>query len=169
MNEIISKKEAKSKGLKRFFTGVPCKNSHLSEKYTSTGTCVQCEKNRRILRKDEINASRRKYAKNNQDIIKKSRNSWRKTNPDKYMKEHHKSRGYPEPTRPYPEDNRCECCNEVEGSIDNRYGKIKRLALDHNHETNEFRGWLCFRCNTVLGKVKDSKVILEKLVNYISL
>jgi hypothetical protein len=29
-------------------------------------------------------------------------------------------------------------------------------VLDHNHTNNSFRGWLCDRCNTGLGKFDDN-------------
>lgn len=29
------------------------------------------------------------------------------------------------------------------------------LALDHNHETDEFRGWLCRPCNAAIGLLGD--------------
>ena len=39
--DIISKEEAKRKGLKRFFTGKPCIHGHYSERFISGG-CVSC-------------------------------------------------------------------------------------------------------------------------------
>lgn len=56
--------------------------------------------------------------------------------------------GLPEPTRAAPE--RCECC----GGLPN--GKNHSLHLDHCHETGRFRGWLCFRCNSAIGKLGDT-------------
>jgi hypothetical protein len=40
--EIIDRKEAKKAGLKKYFTGEPCKNGHITERYTSGGTCLGC-------------------------------------------------------------------------------------------------------------------------------
>ena len=37
---------------------------------------------------------------------------------------------------------------------------------DHDHDTNEFRGWICKKCNTGLGGIGDNKEVMEKLVNY---
>ena len=42
-----------------------------------------------------------------------------------------------------------------------------KLHLDHNHETGEFRGWLCRGCNTSLGMLKESPIIIKKLAEYI--
>ena len=37
----------------------------------------------------------------------------------------------------------------------------KRLAFDHCHKTNKARGVLCFSCNTLLGRLGDSKESIE--------
>lgn len=39
---IISREDAKSSGLKRFFTGDLCGHGHVAERYVSSGNCVQC-------------------------------------------------------------------------------------------------------------------------------
>jgi hypothetical protein len=43
--EINSKAEARAQGLKRYFTGRPCRRSHLAERYLD-GHCVECERER---------------------------------------------------------------------------------------------------------------------------
>jgi hypothetical protein len=60
----------------------------------------------------------------------------------------------PIPTRPEPAH--CECC-----------GKRVKTCLDHCHETGKFRGWLCFRCNTAIGKLGDNLAGLMKAVRYL--
>jgi hypothetical protein len=40
--EIISRRDASDKGLKRFFTGKPCKRGHLRERNVKTGACLGC-------------------------------------------------------------------------------------------------------------------------------
>ena len=55
----------------------------------------------------------------------------------------------------------CELCGEP-----NRSGR--RLQFDHDHETGEFRGWLCWRCNATLGKVNDDIELLEKMIIYLA-
>jgi hypothetical protein len=42
--QIISRAEAKAKGLKRYFTGKPCKHGHVAERQVSNATCVECER-----------------------------------------------------------------------------------------------------------------------------
>lgn len=47
--DLISREDAKALGLKRFFTGVPCKNNHIAERYVSSGNCVTCLKERTAI------------------------------------------------------------------------------------------------------------------------
>ena len=46
-------------------------------------------------------------------------------------------------------------------------GAFGRICFDHNHETGNFRGWICQRCNTVLGFVKDDSELLTKLSKFL--
>jgi hypothetical protein len=39
---IILKKDALEKGLKHYFTGIPCKAGHVCNRYTSNNSCVDC-------------------------------------------------------------------------------------------------------------------------------
>ena len=40
--QIITRKEAKEKGLSRYFTGKPCKYGHMSERTVTGGNCIEC-------------------------------------------------------------------------------------------------------------------------------
>jgi hypothetical protein len=40
-------------------------------------------------------------------------------------------------------------------------------AIDHNHETGDFRGILCLKCNTLLGMARESLTILENAAKYL--
>lgn len=42
--KIVTRKEAFKKVLKKYYTGIPCKNGHLAEKHTKSGACVECMK-----------------------------------------------------------------------------------------------------------------------------
>ncbi len=42
-----------------------------------------------------------------------------------------------------------------------------RLCLDHCHETGDFRGWLCNRCNKTLGLLEDSPGLLRLAIEYL--
>ena len=47
-------------------------------------------------------------------------------------------------------------------------GERGHTVFDHNHGTGKFRGWLCHRCNRVLGSVKDDPNLLQKLADYLN-
>ena len=55
-----------------------------------------------------------------------------------------------------------ECCAICKIEIE-----LMDSAIDHNHETGEFRGVLCRQCNRALGMFKDSPTILRNAVEYL--
>ena len=57
---------------------------------------------------------------------------------------------------------KCEVCGVPE--IECR----RRLHLDHDHETGEFRGWLCGNCNSAAGHLKDSVALTYNLLEYLA-
>lgn len=65
-------------------------------------------------------------------------------------------------------DNKCAICKEAETAIDGKTGTIRKLAVDHCHQTGSVRGLLCFRCNAMLGRVKESITILAAMQAYLS-
>lgn len=56
--------------------------------------------------------------------------------------------------RPRPAE--CEIC-----------ARAGRVVWDHDHTSSRFRGWICNRCNLILGKSEDSIDLLHKLIAYI--
>ncbi len=44
----------------------------------------------------------------------------------------------------------------------------KRLSVDHDHRTGLFRGLLCDRCNTLLGKADDNALVLRAAIDYLA-
>jgi Recombination endonuclease VII len=43
----------------------------------------------------------------------------------------------------------------------------KRLAVDHNHETGQIRGLLCFVCNRWLGAAERRPGLLHRTLDYL--
>lgn len=74
--EIISCEDAKAKGLKRYFSGQPCVNGHLDERYVSGRHCISCSKDRFARRRKERYASdpeyRKKHAKEVREYAKRN-------------------------------------------------------------------------------------------------
>lgn len=61
----------------------------------------------------------------------------------------------------------CKICGEPETTKHHKSGKVKSLALDHDHDTKKIRDLLCQRCNRVLGKIRDSIELLDKMKAYL--
>ena len=107
--QIITRKQAKELGLKRYFTGKPCKRGHVCERRVRDSKCVECDKLRdnkrqpqkaallRKMRKEEPDAFR-EYEKNikskgsrgNKEKIKLKNAKWRKNNPEKVAEQKRK-------------------------------------------------------------------------------
>lgn len=56
-----------------------------------------------------------------------------------------------------PKPDTCECCGKVPS----------KWVLDHDHKTNQFRGWLCDKCNTGIGSLGDNLDGLSRAVLYL--
>lgn len=59
----------------------------------------------------------------------------------------------------------CAICLEPETATSN--GKLKALAVDHDHSTNKIRGLLCANCNRALGGFKDNVERLRRAAEYL--
>lgn len=130
--KVVTRKEAVRNGAARYYTGKPCANGHLSERYISNHNCLRCGINS-VLR----------FRKNHPEYRSRHKRS---TPPYKYP-----------PTRPIPAT--CECCGAPPGK--------KALCLDHDHCTEEFRGWLCNKCNLGIGLLGDNISGLETAILYL--
>jgi hypothetical protein len=45
--------------------------------------------------------------------------------------------------------------------------KERTLHVDHDHETGEIRGLLCFRCNNALGDLRENYELFVKAADYL--
>jgi hypothetical protein len=123
-------------------------------------------------------AAQRRWAKNNIDKIRKYTREayWR--NPEKHRaKRREQNRlafladpeGVRATRRRYyrtmmekrvgrPRPSSCEICHTP---------FKKQPHADHDHKTGHYRGWVCNRCNSVLGLVKDDVDVLRLLALWI--
>jgi hypothetical protein len=60
----------------------------------------------------------------------------------------------------------CAICLQPERRNGNG-GRIKDLAVDHDHATGKVRGLLCCDCNTALGLLNEDPVRARALIDYI--
>lgn len=55
----------------------------------------------------------------------------------------------------------CAICFTHQSELD------KSLHVDHCHTSNKIRDLLCFKCNSMLGKVNDDPTILQSAIEYL--
>jgi len=62
----------------------------------------------------------------------------------------------------------CPICRGSEEDVKGK-GNTKNgsWVLDHCHETESFRGWLCHKCNRALGGFDDSPDMLDRAITYL--
>ncbi len=146
----VTRKQALAAGEKYYFTGEPCKRKHVSPRAVSSGGCTECS---RI----KITA----WKKKNPEKVKRWYKEYKLRNLEKVRKASRERRrakdGLPAPTRPVPE--LCECCGRPSGA--------RAMALDHCHTTGRFRGWLCWLCNSAIGKLGDTSESVGRAVDYL--
>ena len=67
--KITTRKEAKAQGLKRYFTGKPCKWGHVAERFSVDGKCAKCSR-----------LHNRQYYAENRDKELERKRQWREEN-----------------------------------------------------------------------------------------
>ena len=53
----------------------------------------------------------------------------------------------------------CECCGKTY--------ETRLIVLDHDHDTNKFRGWICHYCNAGIGQLGDNIKGLMTAMKYL--
>jgi len=88
--QIITRKEAKEKGLARYYTGKPCKHGHLSERVTGSAQCTGCFSHRykKMYQNPEYRQQAIARAQKNYDKETAVKNArlWCERNPEKRKK-----------------------------------------------------------------------------------
>jgi hypothetical protein len=59
------------------------------------------------------------------------------------------------------QDYRCAICKKSQSEF------LRRLAVNHNHETGQNRDLLCENCNPGLGQFQDSPELLRAAADYL--
>lgn len=145
--EIISRKEAKQRGLKFYFTGKPCKRGHIAKRLTRDAYCTVCQKinskNYHQNNKEEIHKKKAEYYLENRDYIINKQKRYYENNKEsvrQYKKEYRKknSEWLREVSKEYYENNK-EHCLEVskkwrESNFDRVRKKSKEYYLKNKHK-----------------------------------
>jgi hypothetical protein len=193
--EIIRAREAFDRGLKRYFSGEPCKHGHIAERMISNGGCVECLNARRqrdrekiyertkIWRKKNPGArteEARRYRNKHPEKVKANSQRYREQNIDKVRERDKLAARRIRALNPDKEKARLlrwaqrreekrlrEAGRERPDSCEICNLNEFRIVFDHCHISGKFRGWICDRCNRTLGIVKDSSELLIKMSEYL--
>jgi Recombination endonuclease VII len=95
--------------------------------------------------------------------------AWRRDNPFKALRQQIAKYGVTVEwylKRLKKQENVCAICGQPETAT--RNGKVKRLAVDHNHATGEARSLLCMVCNQALGVIENAELV-AKLETYLAM
>lgn len=142
---------------------------------SNNGPCIRCGSTERYLRANGgrdcgpcRRKSARKYAQKMRVIApdRQKANSlkWRQSNPDKWLSSSLRTRwgidlaAYER--KMVEQRGTCAICKKPCKSG-------KRLAVDHDHSTNQLRGLLCTNCNTAIGSLSDSSDLCRKAAEYL--
>lgn len=69
---------------------------------------------------------------------------------------------------PPPKDHKCPICKRTEQEARGHNIKGRQIwCADHDHESDQFRGWICHKCNLGLGNFADNKERLQAAVKYL--
>lgn len=140
---------------------------------TATKICTQCGEERPILAFRSRGGAQRHLLKSRcNSCLYKEHRRWTEENPDRIHEYRQKDswtlakrcarRGItPEQLvdRFERQEHSCAICRDAIRLMDS--------AIDHNHDTGEFRGVLCKQCNRALGMFKDSATILRSAAEYL--
>lgn len=167
--------KAQRNGSLTFTVHFPCINGHYAPRSTRTRVCRQCERDRRFIKESLIPTSELLILRRIRRVLQKIAKSvsvpaygagipcqhdhmagyWTTTGRCITCDRINARRKYslPVPTRAEPHN--CEAC----GAAPRKH----HLALDHDHTTGFFRGWLCNACNLGLGGIGDLSGVLQAL------
>ena len=174
MKESISRADARSIGVLRYYTGKPCKRGHISERFVSNACCAQCKQEDNDALRPEPNRPRRKYTKRgSSDVLSRKERAriryqenkermmaqvrlWRRAHPQakRVIDQNRRAKkvvgGRLSPDLPSTllmlQRSRCACCGEKFGSAGYHLDHVIPLALGGVHADTNIQ-LLCPPCN----------------------
>ena len=63
----------------------------------------------------------------------------------------------------------CPICLKNEDELKGTGGNASIWVVDHDHDTDKFRGHICHNCNRGLGVFQDNIERLERAIKYLSM
>ncbi len=116
-------------------------------------------------KRETARKARRRYKKKPAVILEQREQNRIRMHSEPAKSTTRKSKGLPEPTRPYPDA--CENCGGPPTGKKKKDGSPPSFHNDHCHVTMRFRGWLCGKCNQGLGLLGDNRLGLAKADAYL--
>jgi hypothetical protein len=193
--KIITAREAFEKGFTRYFTGKKCHYGHIDARMISNGSCVSCLNEKRKRSRQDIYEATKVWRLKNPDYRRLEAEKYRKKHPEKVAKiaKAYRQRNIIEIRKKDRENaKRMRSLNPEKEKARLKKFSLKRqqqrieeagrdkpdlceicctnefkIVFDHCHNSNRFRGWICDRCNRVLGIVKDNSKLLNDLALYL--
>lgn len=129
------------------------------ETITDTKECIKCRKDKPLsdfMTRENLKSGKSSYRTECKQCARDKasiRKLLEKTNP-----------------RPTNKDYECPICNKNEEQLkeNDRWNDRSVWCLDHNHNTLEFRGWICNNCNIAIGRLHDSPSIALSAYRYLN-
>lgn len=183
-------KTAAKLGLDFFFTNKPCVRGHLTKRYVKGGNCIECVRERKgtTFRRDYMNAANAELAVASLDD---GRSTFMANKPcknghyERYAssgncvecglaamrrdKEKNRLRRFQKEYGLTPEglaalqdasDGKCAICGD-------KHDDLRKMHVDHCHETLKVRGLLCGKCNQGIGLFLHSTERMEAAIAYL--
>ena len=128
-----------------------------------------CEKYRK-KNSEKVRTASSRWKDRNKESVLANLKKWRKKNPMKVFLQRSrnsaKRHGYLPCLATVEEleaivTGRCAICEISEKDFSGKF------HMDHDHATGKLRGWLCSKCNQMLGMANDNVVILAKAMAYL--
>jgi len=167
----------------------PCKICNGVLRFTCSYNCVECAKehrrrwrndnkekayqatvNWRENNKEKYLGTQKRWREEHKETQNAKAREWYKNNPEQVLNTRY-IRLFKLTLKEYndlfkKQNGRCAICGKKE-IVKHKNGKIKRLAVDHNHKTKKVRELLCNMCNTGIGRFRDDLKLLGKAIDYI--
>jgi 5-methylcytosine-specific restriction endonuclease McrA len=120
---IVTRAQAKRLGLKRYFTGKPCKHGHVKERSAPDGQCMECARLKRAewreANRELARAKHRDWKARNPEKAKAATLAWRAKTPDKQKQYKHEQ---------YVRHREARLAQQKEYHIKNKEHRVQRIT-----------------------------------------
>jgi len=162
-----------------------CRKIYAKKYYKSNKEAYTNRHKKYYLNNREMDAERsKKYNTNNKEKVAERKKEWRRKNKERcreYQKKYRQKNFERKRNNHYMlkygisldkynelfknQNGLCAICGGIERVW--CWGKLRPLAVDHNHETGEIRGLLCCNCNRALGLLGDNTKTIKNMLDYL--